>query len=43
MKKIALAACIIFAVLTFVGIGYAVIPMVIFVASLAFYRSKDKK
>ena len=50
MKKIALAACIIFAVLTFVGIGYAlwkgknagyaVIPMVIFVASLAFYRSK---
>ena len=53
MKKIALAACIIFAVLTFVGIGYAlwkgknagyaVIPMVIFVASLAFYRSKDAR
>lgn len=53
MKKIALTACIIFAVLTFIGIGYAlwkgknagyaVIPMAIFVICLAFYRSKDKK
>lgn len=52
MKKIALALSIIFIILTFVGVGYilynggkvnagyAVIPMVFALASIAFYRNK---
>ena len=53
MKKVALALSIIFIVLTFVGAGYvlcnagevnagyAVIPMVFALASLAYYRKRE--
>ena len=55
MKKAAVLLSVIFAILTFIGIGYvlynggkvnagyAIIPMVLTFACIAFYRNNEKK